>query len=351
MPLNLDLPNPFELDSEMTRRASYTQVEKKNFQRAPHIEGKGDVLYRGFACLNPKCSKFIFVEDREISDDFNIICPECKFEHTAGEATIVYDYDLRDKRDNSIFESGKFEILHDDYLEEAKGYKYCIICSAMKPLELFDRHGSRETQRQGECNLCKRLYNAIKNQTRLADQHREASQKRRLYTELTNSSHIDIGKIYEKFSNKCFKCNKELSADREKGKKELKGNLDHTLPAKWLWPLTTDNATLLCSGHNAAKAEKWPGDFYTDAELRKLAPLVGIDYLVLKGAQHFNPEALKRLEDAIFVEKLFARYARYLDELISLRNRILDATEFDFFKSWSKISQDWIKKADAARAK
>jgi hypothetical protein len=262
---------------------------------------------------------------------------------------VIYDYDLRDKRDNSIYESGTFEILHNDYVTEAKGYKYCIICSTLKPIELFDRHSARATGRQGECNLCKQLYNSIKNQSRLAEQHREASQKRRLYTELTDSPRIDIGKIYEKFESKCFKCSKDLSADRDKGKQELLGNLDHTLPAKWLWPLTTNNATLLCKQHNGEKAEKWPSDYYSDAELRRLSPLVGIDYLVLKGAQHFNPEAIKRLEDAAFVEELFVKYARYQDELISLRNKILAATGTDFFKAWPKISEDLVQRADAAR--
>jgi hypothetical protein len=83
----------------MARRAPYTEVEKKNFKRAAHVEGKGDVLYRGFECLNPTCTQFIVVEDEEISDDFRIVCPKCEFEHKAGETTIIYDYDLRDKRD------------------------------------------------------------------------------------------------------------------------------------------------------------------------------------------------------------------------------------------------------------
>jgi hypothetical protein len=330
----------------MARRAPYTSVEKRNFSRPAHVEGRGDVLYRGFQCLNPECSNFIFVNDEDITVDFEIVCDVCGFKHTAGKTMRVYDYDLRDRRDQSIIETGQFEILHDDYVEEAKGYKYCIICATLKPIELFDKHAARKTGRQGECNLCKQLYNSIKNQTRIADQHREASQKRRLYTELTDSPRIDIGAIYEKFGNSCFKCGRELSQDREKGKKEMRGNLDHTLPAKFLWPLSTDNATLLCQGHNADKAEGWPGEYYTDKELRRLAPLVGIDYRTLKGEAHFNPEALKRLTKRAFVEAIFAKYARYPDELIGLRNRILVATEFDFFKSWPQISADLVKRAD-----
>src|SRR6202162_6169469 len=230
----------------MARRAPYTKVERKNFVRPAHVDGQGDVLFRGFQCLNPNCTHFIFVKDQEITDDFEIVCEICQFKHAAAESTPVYDYDLRDTRDGSIVESGAFRILHDDYIAEAKGYKYCIICGTLKLLESFDKHSARKTGRQGECTLCKWLYNSIKNQTRIADQHREASQKRRLYTELTNSPRIDIGAIYEKFGNACFKCGRSLARDRKSGKTQLGGNLDHTLPAKFLSPLPTHNATRLC---------------------------------------------------------------------------------------------------------
>jgi hypothetical protein len=96
----------------MARRTPYTKVERKNFSRPAHVEGQGDVLYRGFQCLNPECTNFIFIKDEGITDDFEIVCDACGFKHTTGETTRVYDYDLRDKRDNSIIESGAFEVLH-----------------------------------------------------------------------------------------------------------------------------------------------------------------------------------------------------------------------------------------------
>ncbi len=74
--------------------------------------------------------------------------------------------------------------------------------------------------------------------------------------------------------------------------------------------------------------------------------MVGIDYNILKGEPHFNPEALERLKQSTFVEALFAKYAGYPEELIGLRNRILAATNFDFFKSWPRISADFVKRAD-----
>lgn len=333
----------------MPRRKAYTRVEKRNFKRPAHVKGKGDVLFRGFQCLNRDCTHFIFSADDEITDDFSIRCPICRFVHAAGKSELIYDYNLRDKRDGSIIEKGTFETLHDDYVREAKPYKYCIICSTLKPLDLFDKHKARKSAHQGECNLCKQLYNSIKNQTRLAEQHREASQKRRPYTELTNSPRIDIGKIYEKFGSKCFKCKKDLSADRDRNQEVLRGNLDHTLPVRFLWPMTTDNATLLCKEHNGAKAEKWPGDYYTDAELKRLAPLVGIEYRTLKKAAHFNPAAIERLRSREFVEDLFVKYALYFDELILLRNKILSGTKFDFFRSWPQISADLVRRADELR--
>lgn len=327
------------------RRSRYTTVEKNNFIRPPHVEGKGDVLYRGFQCLNARCTNLIIVEDIEITDDFAIKCDKCEFSHVAGNTKFIFEYDLKDKRDGTS-ETGKFEILIDDYIKEAKGYKYCLYCCAIKPLELFDKHGSRKTGRQSECNLCKKFYNSIKNKTRLAEQHRKASQQRRLYTELTRSPRIDLGKIYEKYKSKCFKCGCNLSGDRDGSKAVLLGNLDHTLPVKLLWPLTTDNATLLCKTHNGQKSEKWPGEFYTDAELRRLYPIVGIEYATLKGAPRYNPDALERLKDAQFVEALFAKYANYQEELLTLRNRILKATDLDFFASWPQISDELVQQAN-----
>lgn len=330
----------------MARRAAYTKVEKSNRVVSKFAKGNGDVLFRGFHCLNPDCDEFIFVRDEAIGEDFKIVCPTCKFEHRAGETSVFFDYELRDKQTKKSIETGLFEVLHDDYIGEAKGFKYCVLCSTLKPLELFDRHSARKTERQSECNLCKQLYNSIKNQTRLADQHREASQKRRLYTDLTETRRIDIAAIYKKYDNKCFKCGVDLSRDRAGGKADLAGNLDHTLPVKLLWPLTTDNATLLCKEHNGEKAEKWPSEYYSDAELRKLAPLVGIDYRILKGKPVYNPSAIEKLKNPSSVEALFIKYAAYSDELIGLRNRILKATGFDFFKTWNKISKDWVSKAN-----
>jgi hypothetical protein len=175
----------------VARRKPYTKVVKTNQIRANHIKGMGDVVFKGFQCLNPTCQEYIFFRKDEIGVDFEITCPSCNAMIRSGEETTFYDYQLQDLRERLIIEQGTFTILHDDYVNEAQEYKYCIVCNTMKPLYLFDRHRSRKSGVQGECRLCKRVYNAIKNQTRLTDQHREAAQKRRLYMDLSGGQRID----------------------------------------------------------------------------------------------------------------------------------------------------------------
>ena len=325
------------------RRKPYTKVDKTNQIRAEHVRGMGDVVFKGFQCLNSECKEFIFIRKSEIGSDFEIVCPSCEIVMLSGDETQFYAYKLEDRRDNSIIEEGTFTILHDDYIEEAQEYKYCIICNTIKPLDLFDRHGARKSGRQGECRLCKAVYNAIKNKTRLTDQHREAAQKRRMYLNLSGSQKIKSEDIYKRFGYRCFKCGKDL---RGVGAKERP--LDHTLPAVFLWPLTTENATLLCREHNSEKSDKWPSAYYSDNELKNLAVLTGVQYEILAGQPRYNPVAIERLKISEQVDQLLTKYAAYMSEIIKLRNRILEYEDFDFFQHSATISSAWIRQADQA---
>ena len=64
-----------------------------------------------------------------------------------------------------------FVVSHDEYIENAPLYKYCLICNTLKPIECFHKHAVLKSGRQGECIMCKTNYNAIKNGTRTSDQH------------------------------------------------------------------------------------------------------------------------------------------------------------------------------------
>lgn len=320
------------------RREPYTKVERLNAIRAEHVKGMGDVVFKGFQCLNPECQEFIFVRLDEIDGEFEVKCPACNYRVASGQEIKFFDYRLKDKRDGSFLESGEFTILHDDYVTEAQLFKYCILCNTIKPLAFFDRHGSRKSGHQGECNLCKRLYNSIKNKTRLTDQHREAAQKRRLYMDLAGGRKINSSAVYQRFKYRCFVCGEDLSGGD--------GHLDHTLPAYYLWPLTTENATLLCEAHNEQKVNQWPGAFYSGAKLKELAAMTGLDYDLLQGEPRYNPTALARLRDPDEVDALLVQYSPYREELIKFRNRLLRDTKLDIFAVSTIISQAWIRDAD-----
>ena len=66
----------------------------------------------------------------------------------------------------------------------------------------------------------------------------------------------------------------------------------------------------------------------------------------MAGKPQYNPAAIGKLKDPDFVEALFEKFARYPQELLRLRNRILDSTGFDFLDVSTKISPDWKKQAD-----
>jgi len=127
----------------MTRRTPYTKVLKENQIREDHVKGMGDVLYKGFQCLNSSCKNFLFVRKDEIHEEFVIECPECHFILKSGDETKFYDYKLEHTVENRIIEEGEFTILHDDYINESQEYKYCIVCNTIKPTFLFDRHSAR----------------------------------------------------------------------------------------------------------------------------------------------------------------------------------------------------------------
>lgn len=325
----------------MPRRQTYSRVAKTNQIRADHVKRMGDVVFIGFQCLNPECTEFITIREDDITDDFSINCPECGSELYSGGETAFFDYQVTVEYE--VKDSGTFSISHDDYIHEAERYKYCIVCNTLKPLTAFDHHSARKSGRQGECRLCKTLYNSIKNGTRTSDQHRESGQKRRMLLDLSGAPKIDGRKIRERYGSKCFNCGEDLSSVTSEADRPL----DHTLPVYYLWPLSTENATLLCRNCNGGKSGKWPSLFYDDAHLRKLSVLTGFDYQLLAGEPQYNPAAIAQLHDSEKVDAMLQKYAAYMDEIIKLRNRILADTGYDFFEASHTISSIYVDEANS----
>ena len=295
----------------------------------------GDVLFRVFQCLNSDCDQLIVVRDDEIVPSFVFPCPECGFDHADGRSTKFFGYRLEDRRTNAVLDRGDFLISHDEYVRDGHYFKYCLVCYTLKPVQLFDKHASRKSGRQGECRLCKTLYNRLKNPSRLADQHREAAQRRRLFGLLGGQSgQIDSEAVFEKFGGACFKCGSVLDPNALTSRG---AHIDHTLPARLLWPVSTENATLLCAKCNGQKRDKWPSEFYDDKQLRTLARLTGYRYDLLAGPPCVNEDAVVEIAEdpASFLEEWIDKP----EEIRRVRTLIRGYTNTDILDAISPVPE------------
>lgn len=328
----------------MARRKIYSNLNKVGQYRPKHVDGQ--TLYKVFQCLNPDCTEIITVKKDDIDEDYSIVCPKCGYEHYSGGEQHLFDFSMDVNDDNGeavSVQEGEFVVSHDEYIENAALYKYCLICNTLKPIECFHKHTVLKSGRQGECMMCKTNYNAIKNGTRTSDQHFESSQKRRLLIEVAGAARVSRKAIERKYGLKCFNCGKDLSnvtANKEKP-------IDHTLPVYYLWPATTDSGTLLCHDCNGNKTGKWPSEFYSDAKLHQLAVHTGFDYHLLAGEPQYNPEALRKLQTPADVDALLVKNSGHMDEVCKLRNRILADTGIDFFQYATALSETWITYANS----
>ncbi|RZK18055.1 MAG: hypothetical protein EOO43_12905 [Flavobacterium sp.] len=163
-----------------------------------------------------------------------------------------------------------------------------------------------------------------------------------MYLDLSGQHKIDSKIIHERFQFKCFKCGKDLSNVES----AIERPLDHTLPVYYLFPLDTNNATLLCRDHNGEKSGKWPSNYYNKEELKRLSVITGIDYNILEGNPFYNPHAIESLKNSDVVDALLTKYSAYMDEIIKLRNRLVREIGFDFFAFSKIISPVHIEKAN-----
>jgi hypothetical protein len=163
---------------------------------------------------------------------------------------------------------------------------------------------------QLECKSCKKFFvNAPLNPLRNSTQHREDSLRRRaievlvdtllekdwIYHKFRIENKKEFDKhIWEKFGKKCFKCSKQLKNEREM-------DLDHTMPLASFWGLD-ETATCLCKRCNSLKSDKFPVQFYTKDELKKLAEItkLPIELISIKKANKYVIEKLIKKVDWFF---------------------------------------------------
>lgn len=285
------------------------------------IKGTGvvdyKVVWRVFECYRPGCDQIIKVSEDQIDkwnengETIQVICSKCGYQN-----------------DTNI-------------IDRAARWKYCRVCEWLQPLENFHKHkptsASFRSGRQLECKSCKnQRINPKLNPLRTSDQHREASQHRRLYNIVSGvSGKIDSQAIFKKFEGKCFYCDKELEY-KQRGKKDWA--LDHTLPAKLFWTIDSDNATLLCNDCNNLKHDKWPSEVYKNKEkLKKLSVLTGYTLELINGEPELNPDAVKKI--LANVDKFIEDWIGYPDEIKKIRDLILQMNGIDIYEKAKHIPE------------
>ena len=165
---------------------------------------------------------------------------------------------------------------------------------------------------QLECRYCKKFeVNAAHNPKRTAAQMKEDAARRRAFELLIEAMmggaeqlayRLRTGReltedVLERFGHRCFKCSKNLQGG---------WHLDHTRPLALLWPLD-ETATALCGDCNSQKRDRPPSQFYTPAEIKRLAAIVGLDEEVLR-----NPAP-----NTVILSELLKRLPWFFDEFLT----------------------------------
>ena len=260
---------------------------KTNLKRIPNVPTNEVFVF--FVCL--KCSYYntINVGNKLISPSEayeNAVwrCKNCDFIHSKtsllpikddyGKKLPFSDWDKEFIMPKSLHVQRFWKAFFTSATESKEVYwKQCNTCGKVLPEKSFSRHkGWGPLEKQLECRSCKAVINTDQNPKRTKEQLHESSSRRRVAELLLKGENerIDSKELFKRFNSRCFKMGTTLNIKNRKS-----WAIDHTLPSRWLYPLSIANATLLSKEANDNKSDKWPSEFYSNEELKKLAILTG----------------------------------------------------------------------------
>ena len=129
-----------------------------------------------------------------------------------------------------------------DAMELHQGIENVDDVLVIEDVEAAEQREALPLERQMECRACKAVINAKLNPKRTKRQLHEASVRRRVADLLLEGENetIDPKALFKRFGGKCFKSGKKLDIAKRR-----MWAIDHILPSKFLYPLTTANAALL----------------------------------------------------------------------------------------------------------
>jgi len=269
---------------KMTRRKTVNQTGIKRLANIPYHDAW--VVYK---CVNCQYMNYVQIGKELLTPDYAIencvwTCEHCNFVHAKESDLPFSNWEAEFLNSDSTtvlrFWEGFFRIATEN---PASYWKQCNVCGRILPFSAFSKHsGWGPLERQMECRSCKGAVNAVLNPKRTKQQLHESAVRRRvadLFVESQNVP-IDFEDLFKRFNSKCFKTGKVLKIEDRST-----WALDHILPSKYLYPLTVENAALLCSEANNNKRDIWPSKFYTNNELIELAKITGANLSLICSPQ------------------------------------------------------------------
>lgn len=249
-----------------------------------------DDLWIFYSCVNCGKSNLINIGKHMLKPDdahesAHWCCEYCGFDHNK-DANLPEHYDVNWEKTLLQNTSIACQRFWKNFFIISTGnpeyyWKRCQACGRVLPASSFSHHIKwGELEKQAECRACKSAINAIGNPKRTAEQHAEATARRRIgdlmHPDPEYRPYSDINDLFDRFDSKCFLTGVPLDKnDRSQWQ------IDHILPASYYYPLTRDNACLLSKGANGNKRAQWPSEIYTPEQLMDLARITGADITLL----------------------------------------------------------------------
>ena len=268
----------------MTRRPTINRTNIPRISGVPFNDA-----WAHFVCIRCGASNVVRVGKKlltpiEAYETQSWKCIRCKFTHSA--LSPLPRRGLRRKTlpfsrwSSSITEKGSaaaqrfWKAFFTTSTETVESYwKQCGTCGRVLPFRAFSRHAKwSPLEKQMECRDCKAVINTDLNPKRTKEQLHESSVRRRTADMLLRgiSVRLNHADLFHRFGGKCFKSGKPLDINNRES-----WAIDHILPSRWLYPLTLENAALLSKEANDNKNDRWPSEFYTNEELKRLAKITG----------------------------------------------------------------------------
>ena len=271
---SLCIPHIYYLDSTLPFETYLTNTNKRFSNGIP-------VVLKG--CN--RCSRYlpINIENESATAAYALHCKK--------RAPCTHSTFCRYRIDN-------YEQLSEEIIEYYKKSNLYVFYEGQHMIKSYYGH-------QLECKSCKKYFvNAKLNPMRDTQQHREDSLRRRALETLVdnlldeNFIHFEYRKkhkkeftdyIWKKFDCRCFKCQTKIS------KNEMA--LDHTMPLAYLYRLD-ETATCLCSTHNSQKSDRFPVEYYSEDELKRLSTITGFSLDTLHSTKA-NPKIVELLQENV----------------------------------------------------